>query len=83
MLTLLILLYYNCSVKKVIFTNTDEKIIISTKKYKGESMVLSVRMPKDLIKRFDEIAKQTGRTRNEIVQQCLEFSIENMIVEDD
>lgn len=63
--------------------NTDEKIIISTKKYKGESMVLSVRVPKDLIKRFDEIAKQTGRTRNEIVQQCLEFSIENMIVEDD
>lgn len=46
-------------------------------------MVLSVRVPKDLIKRFDEIAKQTGRTRNEIVQQCLEFSIENMIVEDD
>ena len=60
----------------------SNKLIISSKKFRGESSVVSVRLPNDMIERLDEIADQTGRTRNEIVQRCLTYSIENIEVID-
>ena len=59
----------------------DKKLIVSSKRFKGETGVVSVRLPNDLIKSLDEIAKKTGRTRNEIIQLCLEFSVENLEIE--
>ncbi|MBR3863450.1 MAG: ribbon-helix-helix protein, CopG family [Clostridia bacterium] len=56
----------------------DKKFVISSKRYRGDSAVLSVRLPSELIKQLDDIAEKTGRTRNEIVQKCLEFSVENL-----
>ena len=35
-----------------------------------------------MIEKIDTIAEQTGRTRNEIIQKCLAFSIENIEVAD-
>ena len=55
-----------------------KKFVISTKKYQGNSSVVSVRLPEELIKILDEIAMKTGRTRNDVVQKCIEFSIENL-----
>ena len=55
----------------------DKKLIIPLKRFKGESGVVSVRLPNDLIKSLDK----TGRTRNEIIQLCLEFSVENLEIE--
>ena len=60
----------------------DKKLIISSKKFRGDSSVVSVRLPNDMIEKFDAIAEQTGRTRNEIIQKCLAFSIENIEVTD-
>lgn len=60
----------------------DQKLIISSKKFRGDSSVVSVRLPNDMIEKLDAIAEQTGRTRNEIIQKCLAFSIENIEVED-
>lgn len=60
----------------------DKKLIISSKKFRGDSSVVSVRLPNDMIEKLDAIAEQTGRTRNEIIQKCLAFSIENIEVED-
>lgn len=59
----------------------DKKLIVSSKRFKGETGVVSVRLPNDLIKSLDEIANKTGRTRNEIIQKCLEFSVENLEIE--
>ena len=42
----------------------DKKLVISSKKYRGDSSVVSVRLPDDMIERLDAIAEQTGRTRN-------------------
>ena len=56
----------------------DKKLIISSKKFRGDSSVVSVRLPNDMIERLDDIAEQTGRTRNEIIQKCLAYSIENI-----
>ncbi len=57
---------------------SNEKLVISSKKFRGDSAVLSVRLPNDMIERLDEIAAKTGRTRNDIIQKCLAFSIENL-----
>ena len=60
----------------------DQKLIISSKKFRGDSSVVSVRLPNDMIERLDDIAEQTGRTRNEIIQKCLAYSIENIEISD-
>ena len=54
------------------------KLYIPPKKYIGESTVVSMRLPKDMVKEFDDIAEATGRTRNEVLTMCLEFALEHM-----
>lgn len=56
------------------------KLQISPKKYKGDSTVVSLRAPKDMVADLDQIAEITGRTRNEIMTLCLEFAITHMEV---
>ena len=58
----------------------DKKLVISSKKFRGDSSVVSVRLPDNMIEKLDAIAEQTGRTRNEIIQKCLAYSIENIEV---
>ena len=55
-----------------------KKLVIPSKKYRGDSMVVSTRLPNELVSNLDKIAEQTGRTRNEIMQMCLEFAVENL-----
>ena len=59
-----------------------DKLIITDKKYKGEKTVVSARLPIELVNTIDEIASSTGRTRNDIMQKCLEFAVENIVYED-
>lgn len=59
----------------------DKKLVIASKKFRGESSVVSVRLPNEMIKKLDEIAEKTGRTRNEIVTKCLVFAIENLEID--
>lgn len=60
---------------------SEKGLKISSKKYIGETAVVSARLPNDLIRRIDEICEETGRTRNEIIQMCLEFSVDNIEIE--
>lgn len=57
-----------------------EKAILrlEQKKYTGESSVISMRIPKDMLKDIDDIAAQTGRPRNEILSLSLEFALNHM-----
>ena len=57
---------------------SEEKLIISTKKYRGDTSVVSIRLPDDLTKKLDTIAEKTGRTRNEVIQKCLTFAVDNL-----
>ena len=54
------------------------KLIIKMRKYTGESTVVSLRLPKDMINEIDAVAKETGRTRSELMTLCLEFAIRNI-----
>ena len=58
-----------------------KKLVISIKKYTGETSVISARISNDLIKEIDDICETTGRTRNEVVQMCLEFAVDNIEIE--
>lgn len=59
----------------------EKKLIIQSKKYTGDTSVVSARLPSDLIREIDAICEKTGRNRNEVIQMCLEFSVENIEVE--
>ena len=56
----------------------DRRLVITPKKFRGETSIVSVRLPNDLIRHLDEVSETTGRTRNEIIQTCLEFALENL-----
>ena len=57
---------------------SNEKLIISSKKNRGDSTVISIRLPDELVKALDKIAEETGRTRNEVIQKCLSFAVDNL-----
>ena len=59
----------------------EKKLVIKPQKYSGETSVVSVRMPKDMLQDIDEVASATGRTRNEIIMLSLEFSLENLVID--
>ena len=59
----------------------EKKLIISPRKYKGETSVVSSMLPVEMIKNLDSIAEKTGRNRNEIIMLCLEYAIDNLIIE--
>ena len=62
---------------------TESKFQITPKKYIGESSVVSMRMPKDMLRDIDEIAERTGRTRNEFLLLSLEFALEHLEIEEE
>ena len=55
-----------------------KKKLIITKKQKGEDghKVFSVRIKDDTVARLDEIAKQTNRSRNDLINILLDFAME-------
>jgi len=60
----------------------EKKLIITSKRYRGETMVVSSRLTNELVEELDRIAEQTRRTRNEIIQLCLEFAVNNIEIEE-
>ena len=56
-----------------------EKLIINKKSLKGEDgyWVFSVRVKEKTVRRLDELAKQSKRSRNELINILLEYGIEN------
>ncbi len=59
----------------------NNKLVISPRKYKGETSVVSARLPVEMVKALDQIAENTGRNRNEIITLCLEFAVDNLTIE--
>ena len=59
----------------------DKKLKISTKKYIAETAVVSARLPLDLIQKIDDICDLTNRNKNEVIQMCIEFAVENIEIE--
>lgn len=58
------------------------KLQITQKKYTEETAIISMRMPKDMLRDIDAVASRTGRTRNEILMLSMEFALENIEISD-
>ena len=50
---------------------------IEAKRYVEESVVISSRIPKDMLQDIDFVAKESRRTRNEIITMFLDFALKN------
>ena len=59
----------------------EKKLVIQSHKYGGATTVASIRLPKDMLAVIDEVAAETGRTRNEILLLSIEFALDNMQIE--
>ena len=59
----------------------DKKLVIQNKKSNTESRIISMRIQKDLIMEIDEVVSKTGNSRNEVLQMCLRFAMDNLQVQ--
>lgn len=55
----------------------DNVLRIEAKKYKEESVIISTRIPKDMLQDIDFVAKESGRSRNEIITIFLDYALKN------
>lgn len=55
----------------------DNVLRIEAKKYVEESVVISSRIPKDMLQDIDFVAKESGRTRNEIITIFLDYALKH------
>lgn len=61
----------------------NKKLVLSTKKFKADSTtIISARVPTELLKKIEDLAKKTNRNRNEMVQILLSFAVENAVIEE-
>lgn len=49
---------------------------------KNGKTVISIRIDNDVLNRIDELADKTFNSRNEIISQCLEYSINNIEIKE-
>lgn len=59
----------------------EKKLIIEPHRYGGETSVISMRMPKEMLGDIDKVAAETGRTRNEILMLSIEFALEHLYIQ--
>lgn len=58
------------------------KLEVTKKKYTGESIILSVRMPKSMLSDVDALAASTGRSRNELINTSVEFALKHLVIKE-
>ena len=57
----------------------EKKFIVHPRKPAfGKTSVVSARLPDDMILKLDKVAQETGRSRNELIQMCIDFALENL-----
>lgn len=60
----------------------EDKLVLHPKRAKGDDgyKTFSIRVREDLVDRLDELATQTGRSRNELVNTLLEFAADRCTI---
>lgn len=48
---------------------------------KTETSVLTIRVDKSIIDRFDILAKESNRSRNQLIEKALEYALEHVFIE--
>lgn len=61
----------------------DKFIVPRRKPAVGKSSVMSVRLPDTMIEKLEDVACKTGRTRNELVQMCIDYALARLEIPDE
>lgn len=63
----------------------DDRLVISPVKLRGEDRykVISARVDTQMLLQLDSIAKETGRSRNELIGMFLEYALKHYIIKND
>lgn len=61
----------------------EEKLVIRKKSLRGEDgcKVFSIRIKNETVKKLDDLAKKTKRSRNELINILLDYAVDNCVVE--
>lgn len=61
----------------------NESLIIKPKRPKGEDgyKVFSIRIKEDIVEKIDEIAAQTGHSRNELIGTFIEYALNRCVID--
>lgn len=61
----------------------NESLIIKPKRPKGEDgyKVFSIRIKEDVVEKIDEIAAQTGHSRNELIGTFIEYALNRCVID--
>ena len=61
----------------------NESLIIRPKRPKGEDgyKVFSIRIKEDVVEKIDEIAAQTGHSRNELIGTFIEYALNRCVID--
>lgn len=60
----------------------DQFIVSPRKPAVGKSSVISVRLPDTMLAQLEKVAGETGRTRNELVQMCIDYALSHLVIEE-
>lgn len=52
-------------------------ILDKFKPLKKEKVIISVRITTDMLKRLDDISAKSEMSRNEFINQCIDFALKN------
>ncbi len=61
----------------------DKFIVPRRKPTPSRSTVVSLRLPDEMLSRLEQVAAQTGRTRNELVQMCIDYALSRLEITDE
>ena len=62
---------------------SDDKFVVTKRKPAvGKSSVISVRLPDTMLEKLEKVAGKTGRTRNELVQMCIDYAMDRVVIEE-
>ena len=61
----------------------NESLVIKPKRPKGEDgyKVFSIRIKEDIVEKIDEIADQTGHSRNELIGTFIEYALNRCVID--
>lgn len=61
----------------------NNELVVKIKRSKGEDgyRIFSVRLRESIVHQMDDISKETGRSRNELVGLFLEYALEHYTLE--
>ncbi len=61
-----------------------DKLVVRPKRSKGDDdyRIISIRIKEDLVAQLDEIAKKTGRSRNELITTLLQYGLNNVVIDE-